>query len=266
MGFYVRQFYGEKKGTRIDTNLDGQRIMLQNWHDTNTLDVDGQTRAVAPNFVHSLDASALMSCVNLLGPNGIECFTSIHDAYGSVAADMHTLASCLREAFILTYSEPVLKITASLVSQRLPERRRCRNRWPKARSTSRKSAMRITSLRELYAYTRNSHVLEKECALSNELSTRVDPTQLHMVSRDRVANVAHALLNGANHERAPEILAGVAVLFAVMAERSAVDPEELYHLGRRILFAPAPHHHKPNVQMEALRDFAGLRVRNQSVI
>ncbi|WP_167522246.1 DNA-directed RNA polymerase [Brucella tritici] len=127
VGFYVRQFYGEKKGTRIDTNLDGQRIMLQNWHDTNTLDVDGQTRAVAPNFVHSLDASALMSCVNLLGPNGIECFTSIHDAYGSVAADMHTLASCLREAFILTYSEPVLEnyrlacIAASAGKAKMPK-------------------------------------------------------------------------------------------------------------------------------------------------
>lgn len=102
--------------------------------------------------------------------------------------------------------------------------------------------------------------------MSNELSARLDATQLHMVSRDRVANVVHALLHGANHERPAELTAGAAVLFAAMAERNAIDPEELFRLGRRILFAHDPHHDKPNIQLEALRDFAGLRVRDRPVI
>lgn len=102
--------------------------------------------------------------------------------------------------------------------------------------------------------------------MANTLSSRLDTTQLQMVSRDRVAAVAHALLHGANHERPPELTAGAAVLFAAMAERVGMDPEELYHLGRRILFAADRHHDKPNVQMEALRDFAGLRVRNEPIV
>lgn len=102
--------------------------------------------------------------------------------------------------------------------------------------------------------------------MANTLSSRLDTTQLQMVSRDRVAAVVHGLLHGANHERPPELTAGVAVLFAAMAERVGMDPEELYRLGRRILHAHDPHHDKPNIQLEALRDFAGLRVRNEPIV
>ncbi|MCC5780562.1 hypothetical protein H7H48_15985 [Nitratireductor sp. B36] len=102
--------------------------------------------------------------------------------------------------------------------------------------------------------------------MANELSTRIDRTQLHMVSRDRVAHVAHALLNGANHEKGELLAAGTAVLFAVMSERTGMNAEELYRLGHRILHADTPHHVKSNVQMEALRDFAGLRVREHAII
>lgn len=102
--------------------------------------------------------------------------------------------------------------------------------------------------------------------MANTLSSRLDATQLQMVSRDRVAPVAHALLHGANHERPAELAAGVAVLFAAMAERVGMDPQDLFLLGRRILFAADRHHDKPNIQLEALRDFAGLRVRDRPVI
>ncbi|WP_266031188.1 hypothetical protein [Brucella intermedia] len=102
--------------------------------------------------------------------------------------------------------------------------------------------------------------------MANALSSRIDPTQLHMVSRDRAASVAHSLLNGANHERPELITAGTAILFAVMAERTGMEPEELFRLGNRILREPSPHHTKSNVQLEALRDFAGLRVRNEPII
>lgn len=95
----------------------------------------------------------------------------------------------------------------------------------------------------------------------NNLSSRIDRDRVFMVSRDKVASVAHALLHGANHEQPAELTAGAAALFFVIAERAGMGPEELYHLGRRLV-TPSPHHDKPNAQMEALRDFAGLRVRN----
>jgi hypothetical protein len=101
---------------------------------------------------------------------------------------------------------------------------------------------------------------------ANSLSSRIDTTQLHMVSRDKVASVAHAMLNGANRERPADLAAGAAILFAVLAERVGMDAYEFYRLGRKILTEPSPHHTKPNVQMEALRDFAGLRVRNKPLV
>lgn len=102
--------------------------------------------------------------------------------------------------------------------------------------------------------------------MANNLSSRIDRDKLLMVSRDRVASTAHSLLNGANHEQPAELTAGTAILFFVIAERAGMEPEELYHLGRKLVTDPSPHHVKPNVQMEALRDFAGLRVRNTPVI
>ena len=102
--------------------------------------------------------------------------------------------------------------------------------------------------------------------MTNPLSSRLDRDVLFMVPRDDAAVVAHELLHGANHQKAELLTAGVAVLFATMAERTGMDPQELFIFGRRILHEPTPHHVKGNVQMEALRDFAGLRVRNSPII
>lgn len=57
-GFYVRQFYGVLEGTRVETRIDGQRLMLQDWVETRELDVEEQLQAIAPNFVHSNGASS----------------------------------------------------------------------------------------------------------------------------------------------------------------------------------------------------------------
>ncbi|WP_266031186.1 DNA-directed RNA polymerase [Brucella intermedia] len=109
-GFFVRQFYGTLAEERIKTSVDGQTIWLRNYTITNTLNLDDQLKAIAPNFVHSMDASALMTCAILAAENGVESFTSIHDAYGTVAADMWTLNECIREAFLMTYQQPVLEM------------------------------------------------------------------------------------------------------------------------------------------------------------
>lgn len=108
-GFVVRQFYGAIESTRVKTLLDGQRIDLRAEEYTSVLDRQEQMKGIAPNFVHSMDASALMSCINLLKGEGVTFVTAIHDAYGTVCADMALLAECLREAFVLTYEEDVLE-------------------------------------------------------------------------------------------------------------------------------------------------------------
>lgn len=107
-GMVVRQFYGERAMRRVETKLDGQRIQLVAWETTNVMDGKAQSRAIAPNFVHSLDASCLMSAVNMARSCGVDSLTTIHDSYGTVAADMQRLFTCIREAFVEAYQTPIL--------------------------------------------------------------------------------------------------------------------------------------------------------------
>ena len=102
--------------------------------------------------------------------------------------------------------------------------------------------------------------------MANELSSRLDSTHLSMVSRDRVADVAFNALDRIQRERPELLTAAFALLFAVVAERNQLDPLSLFTLGRRLLHEPHPNHGHPTVQLESLRDFAGLRVRNKPII
>lgn len=107
-GFHVRHFYGKVEMFRVRTRIDGQSIYLADYRATKDLDVQSQTRGIAPNFVHSMDASALMTCSLMARDAGIESMTCIHDSYGTVAGDMWTLFDCTRAAFVETYAQPVL--------------------------------------------------------------------------------------------------------------------------------------------------------------
>ena len=108
-GFVVRHFYGQRSSYQVETKIDGQRLQLVAWKFSPELDKPAQAKGIAPNFVHSMDASALVESINIATANGVSSLTAIHDAYGTVAADMWTLTKCLREGFIATYSEPVLE-------------------------------------------------------------------------------------------------------------------------------------------------------------
>ena len=103
LGFVVRHFYGKTTERDIETNIDGQRVRLKQHDIGKDLDPRAQAKGIAPNFVHSLDASAMGSCALLCKDNGITHLTTIHDSYGTHAADMWKLYSCIREGFIETY-------------------------------------------------------------------------------------------------------------------------------------------------------------------
>ena len=59
-----------------------------------------QANSVSPNFVHSLDASALMRTVCASSERGVHSFAMIHDSYGTHAAEAEVLAKTLRETFV----------------------------------------------------------------------------------------------------------------------------------------------------------------------
>ena len=69
----------------------------------NSLDTRKQRQGIAPNFVHSMDASHLMLTVCSCYESGIKSFAMIHDSYGTHAGNADTLFRTVREVFVDTY-------------------------------------------------------------------------------------------------------------------------------------------------------------------
>jgi DNA-directed RNA polymerase len=64
-----------------------------------------QSNGISPNFVHSLDATAMYLTIDHCLAHGIKDFGMVHDSYATLACDMDTLNKCTRDAFIQLYTE-----------------------------------------------------------------------------------------------------------------------------------------------------------------
>jgi DNA-directed RNA polymerase len=104
-GFLVQQRYMNMSKRRVETMLGDMVMKLALYDETDSLDRRKQGMAIAPNFVHSLDAAALMLTVNACRERGVTSFAAIHDSYGTLPADMDALSASLREVFVTMYSE-----------------------------------------------------------------------------------------------------------------------------------------------------------------
>lgn len=124
-GFEVRQSYAKMRGRTVKTAFHGSRIELNIQTPTTNLDKLRQALAVAPNFVHSLDAAALQLTVDIALLNDVTHFAVVHDSYGTHAADMASLGACLRAAFANMYRDhDPLAHLRDRITEALPERRR----------------------------------------------------------------------------------------------------------------------------------------------
>lgn len=104
LGFRVLQPYLKSKGKRIKVLFQGQPLFLTLTFEGDKIDRAKQASAVAPNFVHSLDATHLMMTVNRLDREGItQSFAVIHDSFGVHACDVDELHFALRDEFIELY-------------------------------------------------------------------------------------------------------------------------------------------------------------------
>lgn len=105
-GFPVVQAYPEMNTQRIDCAIFGSRFQPSLDVASKTeIDKRRQANGVAPNFVHSMDASALIDTVNRAAAAGVTKFAMIHDSYGTTAGQTATLSMSLREAFVSMYEE-----------------------------------------------------------------------------------------------------------------------------------------------------------------
>lgn len=101
-GFPVTQVYWESEEHRINTRLCGN-AKLSVRRSTDAVKKSRHRNGIAPNFVHSLDASHLTLVVNRAVGEGIEAFAMIHDDYGTHAADTGRLYEIIREVFVEMY-------------------------------------------------------------------------------------------------------------------------------------------------------------------
>ena len=69
------------------------------------LDVNKQASAMAPNFIHSMDATALRMTLNACTEVGITDFAAVHDSYGTHVENYSEMNRILREQFVKMYTE-----------------------------------------------------------------------------------------------------------------------------------------------------------------
>lgn len=121
VGFKVRQAYTDYRRQQISTGYGDavRRVRLREAGER--LCSRSQRNGIAPNYVHSLDAAALVRTVNLCAERGIENYMMIHDSYGCLAADAPLMAQTLRRAYVELFSEDQLSVFRSQIAAYLSD-------------------------------------------------------------------------------------------------------------------------------------------------
>lgn len=102
-GFEVSHYEEETRHTRLETYFDG-RVQLRLLEGTGKLSSKDMSLAVAPNFVHSLDACHLRMTIMRGIEIGLTSFGMVHDSFGVHAAHMPKfIANCVKPSFIEMY-------------------------------------------------------------------------------------------------------------------------------------------------------------------
>ncbi len=107
-GFKVRQDYRNDKERLVELLTFGQRLQLrvaEGYEDK--INKRRMAMAIAPNFVHSMDAGHMLRTVEYLLDRGRHDLhlSMVHDSYATHAADAEALSMALREAFVEMYQE-----------------------------------------------------------------------------------------------------------------------------------------------------------------
>lgn len=108
-GFPVLQAYPETASHRVETKF-GDKVIFLTLEEAK-FDITGNpiidkrrsANAIAPNTIHSFDASHQAFTLESAVEQGLTSFCFIHDSYGTHAADTEVLSVVLREQFVRMY-------------------------------------------------------------------------------------------------------------------------------------------------------------------
>ena len=106
-GWPVLQQYFDLKRSQLNIRVLGKKVRQYVSYEPKLDTVDGRRsgQGLPPNFVHSMDAAALVGMVNLALDQGIDQFAVVHDSFGTLACDMDMLGACIRTSFVRMYEE-----------------------------------------------------------------------------------------------------------------------------------------------------------------
>jgi DNA-directed RNA polymerase len=113
-GFPVVQVYNEVEVTQVRSLLLGGSVKIKVGGSGDDADAHRHKNGIAPNFVHSMDASHLVFTTNACEAEGITSLAMIHDDYGTHAADAQRLYELIRTTFVEMYetNDPIADFAA----------------------------------------------------------------------------------------------------------------------------------------------------------
>lgn len=101
-GFKVQHDYQEVEEVRVRINSCGvNRVMI--YEPLDETNPNKMQNAVAPNFVHALDASHLTMTANKMNSAGLQ-MVAIHDSFGTHPCDVEQMNKILRQEFVDLYT------------------------------------------------------------------------------------------------------------------------------------------------------------------
>ncbi len=120
-GFVAYQRIMNSTYRRIKTHINGKIVRPAVKEETDKIHKTKQATSISPNFVHSMDASAMILTVDRASALGIDSFAMIHDSFGTHAEDIAILAQILREVFVEMYEAKPLEHFRDEIMQQLSQ-------------------------------------------------------------------------------------------------------------------------------------------------
>ncbi|QWK78588.1 DNA-directed RNA polymerase [Ochrobactrum sp. BTU1] len=102
-GFIVYQAIFNTRLHRVKTKVAGDLLYFGDLQETSKINPNKQATSLSPNYVHSMDASAMMLTVAHMWKAGFRSFAMIHDSYAVHACDTQMLSDVLRQEFVRMY-------------------------------------------------------------------------------------------------------------------------------------------------------------------
>ncbi|MCB0156466.1 MAG: hypothetical protein KDF65_16835 [Anaerolineae bacterium] len=105
LGFPVCQDYTTTKSIRVETPLRLMKLYFS--RSGEKVAASKSANALAPNFVHSVDATHMMMVANRCRDAGID-FAMVHDSFWTHASHMELLGAIIRETFVELHTNDLL--------------------------------------------------------------------------------------------------------------------------------------------------------------